>query len=275
MSLFTNEIDKRAQETYNRNPFVQTGYVIDSVAVSQSISNNAVFKGIVQMDKEASSTPSLDSISTGISIGLKNPSSPTRKEVVYVNPKFADAEYIGTTTGKKPVISSDSKGMLQADVIFSGGNKQTPTIVGMQFTPSTISDTVTVTRHDVANNVNTGGASTGANSNPANNTKSKPENDSFKQLTVDTATLVAKGNIVVNLTALPGLITRFIELSKRSLTLQNILRLPKDKNKTAPDNTQRGVLGQNIRTGTTWYANMFVKQATSAIPFMEHWREVL
>lgn len=221
MSIFRQRIEEAAQADRSVNPPIQSGWLVNTENVIEGEwKTNPYLMAMSNMSyNQKESYMKLDNIKTGNSVVIKDTSS-SRNERVLVNPKTANNAEYGTGWGKNGDPDNSDKTMTIADLAFSGTNNQLPTIFGNQRIQATISNLTLGTPKDVANNVDT---STASKVTPVTK-QEKPLSKSLKAA-IDR---IVKGN------PLPPLI---------------------DKNKLVPvkrkDNTERGIYGDNLRTGTT------------------------
>jgi hypothetical protein len=244
MSLFRDAIDKRAEEAISLNPSVQTGFLISTLDVVNDATKDIWFKTFNTMSDWDIYRLKQDAIKSGLSVGLKDVNGVNRKERIFCNPKFADLMIVGTGTGKQA--TPEGKGMLQADVIFSGTNNQAPTVVGTQFVPIKIRDATQVTSKQVQDNTQPPPlqGDIGGGTDPARFAPDQLVPDLYKQSSNDPTriqrvktTTTSENGIVKTKTIVEGGCTPPL--------------LNKDgKEDGTKDKTQRGVYLNSIRTGT-------------------------
>ncbi len=226
-------MDRRAEEAISLNPSIQTGYVMKTADVINTATKNPFFHSLNRMSALDTQKIQQDAIKSGFSVGIKNANGISRAEKMFINPKFTDLSMVGDGTGNRATLGSTIKGMYLADIIFSGANNQTPTIVGTQFIPREIRDATQASAQNVAQNsaarIPKSGAAAGATAG-AIGTGAQSEAPVKVDISVNSGAVV--GTIGGSMGALPKLLDQ------------------KGKPTTEKDKTQRGPFGNSIRTGT-------------------------
>jgi hypothetical protein len=247
MSLFRDSMDRRADEAISTKPSVQTGYMKETAAFVQELKAEPLFKTFNQMSAIDLARLEKDTIENGLSVGVKDTSGVSRKEIVHCNPKLSNQSIIGSESAKVPVMDS-SKGFAQIDLIFSGTNNQLPTINGFQVVKRTISDKTQTTAADTAANTPAQGEQTGQiaqtgqattptnqpatpNSNAGSNSGFGSQNEGANRINSSSK------NVVKDDSAVPKLLDN------------------KGKPTNNKDTTQRGPYANSIRTGTLKVTN--------------------
>lgn len=144
-SFFKYKIEDFSKDVMNQNPAAQTGWIVSAKDVLNDSLENPYFLSLNGMSP-AQAFAASDRMSTGIAVVVKEPGA-ARSEKVYVRPKPGNSSVFGDATGKTGSIPAYGR----ADMIFSGGNNETPTIVSID-TLQPVVDNTTASGKDIAAN---------------------------------------------------------------------------------------------------------------------------
>lgn len=259
MSLFRDAIDKRAEEAISLNPSVQTGFLMDTSDVVSKQTKDIWFKTFNTMSDLDVARLNQDAIKGGYSIGLKDTNGVNRKERIFCNPKFADLQLVGDGTGKRSV--DGGEGMLQADVIFSGSNNQTPTVVGIQFIPKRINENTQVSKKDIQDNASQPAPLEGE-LNPGGFVPVNPTPDMLVPSLYPQSPNDPTSRTKTTTTSKDG-ITRTKTITEGGTTPKFIDKNGKEIN--IKDRTQRGTYFNSIRTGTLKLSSTELNHITTTL----------
>lgn len=144
-SFFKYKIEDFSKDVMNHNPAAQSGWIIQAKDVLNDSMQNPYFLALNGMSP-AQAYAASDKMSEGIAVVVKEPGA-ARTEKVYVRPKIGNSAMFGDATGKTGQIPAYGR----ADMIFSGGNNETPTVVCSE-TLQPVVDNTTASGRDIAAN---------------------------------------------------------------------------------------------------------------------------
>jgi hypothetical protein len=132
MSELKQKIESLGKEGMNNYPSVEIGVLVDPRPFLQKEMDNPYYMPLNSMsylDFEEAQTAILDSAKLGQAVMVKSPFN-TKNPEIRINPKIPDGS-IGGLAGKLSAVPNVEKWNVVVDLINVGGNRTTPTVIGM------------------------------------------------------------------------------------------------------------------------------------------------
>lgn len=132
MSELRQKIESLGKEGMNNYPSVEIGVLVDPRPFLQKEMDNPYYmplNGMSYLDFEEAQTAILDSAKLGQAVMVKSPFN-TKNPEIRINPKIPDGS-IGGLAGKLSAVPNVEKWNVVVDLINVGGNRTTPTVIGM------------------------------------------------------------------------------------------------------------------------------------------------